>query len=169
MKSSTKNFLFFTTTFALLHLGQCWKYCDKWDTDRDQFGVSNFEVNPQSLDSVVFKLKGIPDVTIARGGGDLIPTIKLELYETDSKKELYSATEAMCDFTDCSLKADEPAKIKVLVSALSEQLKYDMYYTGEMTVIEKCGTKITCVLEKFCILKSGHVITGTGDSTGIVI
>ena len=157
-RSNSKNLLFVATAFALLHLGQCWKYCDKWDSDRDKFGVSKFEVEPRSLDSVLFKLEGTPTVGIGRGGGDLIPTIELKLYRTGSSKVLYSATKDMCDYTDCSLKADEYAKIKVRVSDLTEKLKYDVFYTGEMTVIEKCGKKITCVFDRFCILKSGHVV-----------
>lgn len=151
---TSKNSLFFTLSFVLLHLGQCWKYCDQWDGDRDKFGVSNCEVKPRSLDSVLFKLKGTPEVNIGRGGGDLVPKIELKLYDVDSNKKIYSATKDLCDFTDCSLKKDKKATINVHVSDLDTKLKRDVFYRGEMTVIEKCGTKITCVQDKFCIAKN---------------
>lgn len=152
MMLTFKNYLFFTLSFVLLHLGQSWKYCDNWDTDRDQFGVSEFEVKPKSLHAVHFKLKGTPEVGVGNGDGDLVPKLELKLFESESKKEIYSATKDLCDFTDCPIEKNQKAAIKVRIDDLDEKLQRNLYYTGEMTVIKKCGTKITCVYDKFCIL-----------------
>jgi hypothetical protein len=156
--TNSKNFLLFATAFVLLQVGHCWKYCDKWDEDRDKFLVSNFKVEPRTLDSVRFKLHGAPEVVIARGGGDIVPKIHLKVYESDSKNVIYSGTKDMCDYTDCSLKADEKATIKVPISDLDEQLKREVCYTGEIRIVNKCGEKITCVQDKFYIAGVEKVI-----------
>jgi hypothetical protein len=156
--TNSKNFLLFATAFVLLQVGQCWKYCDKWDEDRDQFLVSKFKVEPRTIDSVRFKLHGAPEVVIARGGGDIVPKIHLKVYETVSKNVIYSGTKDMCDYTDCSLKADEKATIKVPISDLDEQIKRDVCYTGEIRIVDKCGAKITCVEDKFCLANVEEVI-----------
>ena len=141
--------LFFLFTL-FLSFGNCWKYCQHWKKEDDYFGVDRFEVRPRSFDAVQFKLKGFPENNIGRGGGDYIPQIKLKLYESKSKKVLYSDTKDLCDHTECSLKKHEKAIIKVRVNRLEEKLKRDVYYTGEIEVIDKCGCKKTCVQDKFC-------------------
>jgi hypothetical protein len=154
MMSINSISLYVMVAFSYFHRCESWKYCDGWDETRDDFGVKSFVVEPRSLSSVHFKLKGTPVVSIGRGGGEFIPKIKLVVYETESEKKLYSDTKDLCDFTDCSLKQDRNAVIKVRLGDIGATLKRGVYYSGEITVIEKCGSDVTCVTDKFCIAKN---------------
>lgn len=159
MMSSFKNLLFFASTFVLLHSGQSlkgWEYCGGCDKNTDEFGVTNFIVKPQSMTSVKFKLVGTPTRKIVKGGGEFVPTVKLKIYETKTNKEVFSDIKNLCDYTDCNLKQGEEAVIKVPIADIGATLKYDVYYTGKMSVIEKCGEALTTVCSEFCCASAGN-------------
>jgi predicted DNA-binding antitoxin AbrB/MazE fold protein len=152
-KSGTK--LTSVQTPLILSTTDGWEYAEGWDAGNDQFGVSEYLVEPRSLESVLFQLKGTPEVKIKKGS-----KIKLKLYETDTNTEIYSSKKDLCDYADCNLKAGEKATIKVMVSDLDEPIKHDVKYTGQMTVVDQSSTKLTSVLSRFC------VASGSGEEAG---
>ena len=155
---------FLAIYLAILHLGQCWKYCNDWRVERDNFSVKNFLVEPRSLNSVEFKLKGITTSRLVSGGDDdSYTTLSLKLFESDSGKLIYSDRQGnICDFADCPYQPNQ-VRVKMIkvIDDLDENLQRNVRYTGEIRLTHNDDVdadhdklSVACVQDSVCISKN---------------